>query len=198
MHPVHLHVTYVERQSRLTTFFRYFLLIPHAIVSALWAIPVYFITIGAWFAILVTGSYPKGMWEFSARWLRYTARVNCFGVLLADGFPPFEGDSPYPVMATIDRQERLSRLTTFFRTLVAIPAWVILYVMAVCGNVVAFVLWWVIMITGRSPKGMHGFLVTVQRYNVRTSAYLLLLTDRYPSFELAPDQVEGAQLTSSG
>lgn len=181
MHPIQLEVDYVERQSRLTTFFRYFLVLPHAIVAGLWGIPVYVVSFIAWFAILFTGRFPLGMWEFAARWLRYSGRVNGFGALLADGFPPFDGDAPYPIRVTTERQERLSRLTTFFRGIMMIPVVVILYFWGLVAEVVLVIAWFAILITGRMPAGMHGFLVTYERFRVRATAYALFLTDRFPS-----------------
>jgi hypothetical protein len=189
VHPIQLTVAYSERQSRLTTFFRYFTALPHVIVMQVWAIPVLFVSFAAWFAILFTGSYPVGMWSFAARWLRYAGRVNGYGALLADGFPPFNGDEPYAISVTAERQERLSRLTSFFRGIWIIPAYVVLYIFSIGAAVVTIVLWFAIIFTGRAPLGMHRFVARVQRYSIRFTAYYLLLTDVYPSFEEPPAPV---------
>jgi len=58
-YPVHFSVDYQERASRLTTFFRLLLVIPHVIVLALWAILAWVLSIVAWFAIVITGRYPR-------------------------------------------------------------------------------------------------------------------------------------------
>src|SRR5689334_16042715 len=52
---------YVEERSRLTTFFRLIMVIPHAIVWSLWAFVAFFAVVGAWFAIVFTGQYPQGL-----------------------------------------------------------------------------------------------------------------------------------------
>ena len=65
--PVHFDVELPERQSRLTTFFRLILVIPHLVVVILWGILVEIAVFLAWFAILFTGRYPRGFFNFGAR-----------------------------------------------------------------------------------------------------------------------------------
>jgi hypothetical protein len=190
MHPVQYHVESADERNRLTTFFRLILVIPHAIFAALWLWAAYIVAVISWFAILITGSNPQGLWSFVAGAVKYWGRVSGYAGLLADPFPPFNGTDAYPIMVRIQRPETQSRLTTFFRGLLVIPAGIFNYFLAAAGNVVALVQWIVIVITGRCPTGLEDFQALVQNFGVRTSAYALLLVDRYPSFE-APD-VEAA------
>jgi hypothetical protein len=183
MHPVQMSVEYEERRSRLTTFFRYFCVLPHSILAGLWAYAAYFVSFIAWFAILFTGRMPSGMFKFISSWLRYSARVNSYALLISDKFPPFNGDDPYSVDCTIQEPEKLSRVTTFFRWIMAIPTLFIILVFAIGVYVVLPITWLVIMITGRAPRGLVDFLTKFQRYATRATAYLLLVTDRYPNFE---------------
>jgi hypothetical protein len=181
VHPIQFEADYVDRRSRLTTFFRYFTTLPHAIVSTVWGIPVYFVAFFAWFAILFTGSYPLGMYDFCAKWLRYNGRVGAYAALLGDAFPPFNGDDPYTARVSTTPQGPLSRLTTFFRGIWIIPAYVIIVFYALAAGVVVLAAWVVILITGSMPHSLHDFIQGFHRYAVRFSAYALLLTDRYPS-----------------
>ena len=66
-YPIHFDVQLPERQSRLTTFFRLILIIPHIVVLAVWAILIEITVFVAWFAILFTGRYPRGLWNFGCR-----------------------------------------------------------------------------------------------------------------------------------
>ena len=91
-YPIKLSIVYPEKMSRLTTFFRLFLLIPHAIVLYFLTIAAGFIWIIAWFAILFTGSYPKGMYDFFVGYWRWMVRFQGYGYLLTDKFPPFTMD----------------------------------------------------------------------------------------------------------
>ncbi len=88
----------------------------------------------------------------------------------------------YPVRLQIDVSERGNRLTTLFRLLLAIPHIIVLYVIGIVAQILTILLWFVILITGKRPEGMTGFLVYVLRWSTRANAYLSLLTDEYPPF----------------
>jgi len=76
-------------RNRLTVGFRLFLVIPHFIVLvfvlAAWGV----VTILAWFAILFTGTYPRGLYDFAVGSLRWRLRVDAYLLLLVDEYPPF-------------------------------------------------------------------------------------------------------------
>jgi hypothetical protein len=69
---------------------KWILVIPHIIVLILIFIAVVFCTVFAWFAILLTGRYPKGIFDFVEGFLRWSLRVNAYVFLLTtDQYPPF-------------------------------------------------------------------------------------------------------------
>ena len=65
-YPVTFKADYVEKRSRLTTFFRLLLAIPHLIVLYFYGLAAGVVVIVAWFALLFTGRYPQGMYDFVA------------------------------------------------------------------------------------------------------------------------------------
>ena len=89
-------------RSRLTVFFRLFLLIPHLIVLVLYSIAAYVVVVIAWFAAVITGRVPEGMHNFIAGFIRYSVRVTAYGTILANPFPPFGSGGTYPVDVEID------------------------------------------------------------------------------------------------
>ncbi|HYX83761.1 MAG TPA: DUF4389 domain-containing protein [Gaiellales bacterium] len=192
-YPIHTRIEHVPKQSRLATFFRIFLLIPHGIVLFFYGIASIVVTIISWFVILFIGRLPRGMFNFQVGFLRYNVRVRCYASLLTGRFPPFGAGSVtdgYPVQVDADYPERLSRLTTFFRYFLSIPAYILLYLLTLLEAVMAFFAWWVILFIGRLPEGMFEVMELPQRYNSRVTAYLvLLITDAYPWFqdETEPD-----------
>jgi hypothetical protein len=198
MHPVQFHAENVSPRSRLTTFFRLILAIPHVIFVALYGIVAYVVIIIAWFAILITGRYPTGLWSFVVGFLRYAARVNAYIALIADRFPPFGAGGSYTAELTVQPQERHSRLTTFFRTILAIPALILAQLLGYAGNAVAIIQWLVIVFTARCPDGLHDFQTLVQRFRLRTFCYLALVTDRYPNFDNPPPAAPAAEAPASG
>jgi hypothetical protein len=185
-YPVHFDVEHQERYSRLSTFFRLILVIPHHIVLFFYAIAAVVVVVIAWFAILFTGRYPSGMFGFMTGFIRYSTQVSCYQFLLTDRFPQFGGGSygdGYPVQVGIDEPERLSRLTTFFRPIMLIPPYVIVYVLTLLLELLAFFAWFVVIIIGRLPKGLFEVMELPARYGARFSAYAALATDAYPWFQ---------------
>lgn len=95
-HPVTLTVEYPERLSRgwllLKVFFGWLYVgIPHGIILGLYGIAVAIVTFIAFWAILFTGKYPKGMFNFVVGYMRWSLRVEAYLVLLRDEYPPFSG-----------------------------------------------------------------------------------------------------------
>lgn len=95
----------------------------------------------------------------------------------------------YPISYEMAYQEKHSRLSTFFRMLLAIPAafFAMLYLF-VAAFAILFA-WVALMITARYPEGLYNFVSGWIRLAGRLAAYEFLLTDRYPPFTggLAPD-----------
>jgi hypothetical protein len=185
-HPVGLIVTDDLVRSRLTVFFRLLLVIPHVIVLELWGILAAFAVFFAWLAALVTGRVPAGLHSFLASYLNYTTHVYGYVLLLANPYPPFSGTASYPVDASIAGPEPQSRLTVFFRLLLAIPALVLTSVFRSVNGIIAFLGWFYALFTGRISLGMRDLSAWLLRYEVQTYAYLFLLTGRYPSLAGAP------------
>jgi hypothetical protein len=88
-YPITFNAVYPEKMSRLTTFFRFILLIPQAIVLYFLSIAAAVVTFIAWWAILFTGKYPKGLWDFMVGYTRWSTRVNGYSYFLTDKYPPF-------------------------------------------------------------------------------------------------------------
>jgi hypothetical protein len=185
-YPVTFEADYTEQRSRLTTFFRLLLMIPVAIVLYVFGIVASIAIVIAWLAIVITGRYPKGLYSFVADFNRFIARVTAYAVLLTDAYPPFSGaaDPAYPVrMQFAGPLEGYSRLKTFFRIILAIPIMVLRYVMTLLLEVGAFAAWFVILVTGKMPRGLFDLMVLANSYTARSDAYLYLLTETYPPFQ---------------
>lgn len=76
-------------RDRLSVAVRLLLVIPHWFVLAVVMIAWWFVTVIAWFAILLTGSYPESFAPFSVGVMRWTLRVEAYMLLLVDEYPPF-------------------------------------------------------------------------------------------------------------
>ena len=184
-YPVTFKADYVEKRSRLTTFFRLILAIPHIIFLYFYGLAAGVVVIVAWFALLFTGRYPQGMYDFVAGSLRYSTRVYGYIWLLTDEYPPFSGSAgtPYPVDLNIGPpKSEYSRLKVLFRIILAIPVLIIHYAMQIVAEVGAFIAWFAIVALGRQPKGLQDMIVLGTSYQQRAYAYLALITEDWPPF----------------
>ena len=88
-----------EAQPPVEMFFRWLLIIPHLIVAYLYGIAFLVTVVIAWFALVFTARYPKGLYEFNAGVVRFFTRFNGYRRPVTDQFPSF-GTAPdeiYPV-----------------------------------------------------------------------------------------------------
>jgi hypothetical protein len=185
---------YVEKRSRLTTFFRALLAIPHFIALAVWGVIVYVAVIIAWFALLITGRYPAVLYDFVAGFARYAAMVSGYYGLLTDRYPAFSSDpGDYPVqLRTPPAKDEYNRLKVLFRIVLMIPVMIISYAMAIVWELGSLIAWFAIVVLGRQPRGLQDMIVLGMSYQQRALPYLLLLTEDWPPFTDA----EGGTLPS--
>jgi hypothetical protein len=185
-YPAAFEADYRDRRSRLTAFFRLILAIPLLIWTYVYGILATIVVIVAWFAIVITGRYPQGLYDFESGFVRYLARFTAYLALLTDGYPSFGGseDATYPVRMRFDGPlEHYSRLRTGFRFILAIPIVFVRYVMQLMLEIGAIGAWFVILVTGGMPRGLFDLMVLANSYIARSDAYLMLLTETYPPFQ---------------
>ncbi len=184
-------------RNRLTTAVRFILAIPHMLLvggpGVGWGMNnstgvlggvAAIVSVIAWFAILFTGTFPRGLWDLGHMYMRWRARAIAYMALLRDEYPPF-GDDVYPVEFQLDYPETRNRWTVGFRLILAIPQLIVFAFVGIAGFVGAVIGWFAILFTGRYPEGLWRFGVGVQRWSLRLQAYLLLLRDEYPPFSLS-------------
>jgi hypothetical protein len=141
----------------------------------------------AWFAILFTGRYPKGLFDFVVGINRWQNNVDAYVLLLRDEYPPFSlSAGQYPVTFDIEYPEKLSRWLIFVKWLLIIPHLIVILLLGIVYMITLVIAWFAILFTGRYPKGMFDFAVGLLRWGARINAYFLLMRDEYPPFSLAP------------
>jgi hypothetical protein len=178
-----------ERVPRWLPIFGWLLAIPHFIVLYLVGIAAGICTIIAWFAGVITGRIPQGLLGFIAGYHRYQLRVATYVYFMRGDYPSFALSSEMvdpgtdPMVAVdFSTPERRNRLTIFFRGLLVIPQFIVLYIVSIAAAVVTFIAWFAVIILGRWPVGMRDFVLGVLRWSTRVNAYWSLLTDEYPPF----------------
>jgi hypothetical protein len=184
-HPIRLVVNDDLQRTRLTVFFRVILAIPLLLWAVLWAVVAMLAYIVNWFATLFMGQSPDGLHNFLATFLRYTTHVRAYLLLVADPYPKFTGQvGTYPIDLEIDPPQRQNRWTVFFRGILAIPALFLSNILSQLNQLLAIFSWFIALITGRVPEGIRNFAALAIRIETQTYGYALLLTDRYPSFNV--------------
>jgi hypothetical protein len=184
-HPIRLVVTDDLQRNRLTVFFRLILAIPHLIWLTVWGIVAALAAIANWLATLVNAQSPEGLHDFLATYLRYQTHVYAYILLVADPFPGFGGKPGYPIDIEVDPPQRQNRWTVAFRVILAIPAFIVSGILGYLNRALAVFSWFIALVMGSVPEGLRNFAAFALRYEQQTAAYALLLTGRYPSFNVS-------------
>jgi len=195
-----------EQLSRWLWLVKWLLLIPHYLVLVVLWIGFVVLTLVAYLAVLFTGRYPHAIRAYDVGVLRWSWRVNYYGyqALGTDRYPPFTlaDVEDYPARLHIDEPSRPPRWLPLVAWLFALPH--ILIVGALTGaatwqfesgdtrtsvplgvvSVGIAIAALSLLFTGRYPRGLYDLLLGVARWNLRVTAYLALLTPRYPPFRL--------------
>ena len=174
------------------------LIIPHVFVLVFLWVAFVVLTVTAFFAIIFTGRYPRGIFDFNVGVLRWTWRVGfySYNALATDRYPPFSLSSrDYPANLEVEYPERLSRGLVLIKWwLLAIPHYLVVgaflglpgepgpglvTLLAVYGAVG-------LLFKGRYPGDIFELVLGFNRWTIRVAAYAALMTDEYPPFRLAP------------
>jgi hypothetical protein len=147
-----------------------------------------------WFACLVRGRMPRGFRDLQAYALRYSAQTWGYLLLLTDRYPnarPAEPpaappEDPHPVSLALADDLARSRLTVFFRLLLALPhlVWITLWFIVLLPVLV--VAWTIVLVRRQAPASLNRFICAYLRYQTHLSAFLYLAADPFPAFNGAP------------
>jgi hypothetical protein len=149
----------------------------------------------AWWACLFTGRMPEGLRDLNLYALRYGAQTGAYALLITDRYPdadPFVEPTPaaaphHPVrLTTAEDDMRRSRLTVFFRLLLAIPHFVWLLLWSIAVDLCVIVGWFAALFTGQVPQWVHNFVSRFVRYYTHVSAFVVLAANPFPGFTGLP------------
>ena len=211
-YPVHVDASLDPSISRGLWLIKWLLLIPHYLVLAFLWVAFLVVSVVAFFAILVTGHYPRPLFDFNVGVLRWTWRVHYYGygALGTDRYPPFTlADVPdYPAHLDVPYPGRLSRGLVLVKWwLLALPHYLVLSIFIGGGlwassrgaangswgagldagglvGLLVLIAAVVLLFTARYPKSLYALVMGMDRWALRVVAYAGLMTDAYPPFRL--------------
>ena len=208
VYPLRLEGELEPRLSRWLWLVKWLLAIPHFIVLIFLWIAFSVVTVIAFFAILFTGRYPRGLFEFNVGVMRWSWRV-CFysySALGTDKYPPFtlKDVVDYPARVEIEYPQSLSRGLVLVKWwLLALPQYLVVAIFAggawaswsgaggwgdaTSGGLIGLLVLFVglaLLFTGSYPKSLYDFVMGMNRWCFRVLAYSALMTDTYPPFRL--------------
>jgi hypothetical protein len=202
-----LDIDYPPKLNRLTTFFRFILAIPIVVILVLLTGAtggesfsadasqtmatggggiIVGLSLATGLMIIFRKRYPRWWFNFNLELNRFTMRVNAYLMFLTDKYPStvdkqaVQLDIDYPNV-----KQDLHNLMPLVKWLIALPHYIVLFGLTIAAIVVTIIAWFAILFTGRYPKSLFDFVVGVNRWNLRVTAYaILLVTDKYPPFSL--------------
>jgi hypothetical protein len=203
-HPVRVTGRLEEPLSRWLWLVKWVLIIPHLIILFFLWIAFFFVSVVAFFAILFTARYPRGMFDFNLGVLRWTWRVGfySYSALGTDRYPPFSlGEEPdYPATLEIDYPQELSRGLVLVKWwLLAIPQYLVVGIFTGggwnYGGLIAVLVFFAavsLLFRESYPGGMFNFVMGMNRWAFRVVGYAMLFRDEYPPFRLEMGPTEPA------
>jgi uncharacterized protein DUF4389 len=201
--PVRLTVSDDLVRSRGTVFFRAIFALPFFIWLAVWAIGAFFVAFVNWVATLFEGRSPTPLHDFLARFVRFATHTYAYANLATEPLPAFDGKPGYTVDVAIAPAARQNRWSVGFRLILVLPALAVLTVLVGSGTfafdsvrssgntgvsligLAAIFGWFYALVRGRMAPGLRDLIAYALSYGAQFWAYLLLLTDRYPSSDPA-------------
>ncbi|MDG0866268.1 DUF4389 domain-containing protein [Candidatus Lucifugimonas marina] len=181
-YPAALNIDYVsDGRNRITVFFRVVTLIPILLVvtglqTLLWPVIL---------MVLFRQKYPRWWFDFNLEVTKFTTRVSAYWMLLSDEYPSTDEEQSTHLTLDYPADGQLNRWLPLFKWILALPHYIVLWVLVMVAAILVFVSWFVILFTGKLPQGIHNYVVGVSRWSLRVQAYAFLLTtDKYPPFSL--------------
>lgn len=195
-HPVQVVIPPDDGQNRLWgipllgVIIRSLLIIPHAIILIFVVIALYLFLLVNWIPILLFGRMGGLGYTIAGGYLRLALRTGLYAILITGRYPPFGLSGDHPIQVSFDQTETQNRLWgipflgVFARGILLIPHFIVLWFLGLIAAIVVLFSWLPVLINGRQADSVVALVGGIYRWGTRVTAYLLLLTGRYPPFSL--------------
>jgi hypothetical protein len=183
-YPVQADVVRQEEYSRFMPLVKWLLAIPHYLVLIVLGIGALFAILFSFFAVLFTGRYPRGLFDFVVGVHRWAWRVTAYVFLMVDPYPPFtlDDDPSYPARFSIEYPEHVDRWRPLVHWLLVIPYAIVAYILIYLAEIMVFFAFFTILFTKQYPEGLFKLTLIPLRWVARANAYEYWMVTRYPPF----------------
>jgi hypothetical protein len=183
-HPAALEIAYPAELNRWLPLVKWLLVIPHFLVLGILGIGAFFVAVYAFFAVLFTGRWPRGAFDFLVGVYRWGYRAFAYFHLMVDAYPPFslDDDPDYPVRLNVEYPEQIDNWRPLVQWLLAIPYLFVAGILYWLTALMTFVAFFTILFTKRIPREMFELMIPGLRWNLRGNAYAYFMVTRYPPF----------------
>ena len=184
VYPAAVEIGYPAELNRWLPLVKWLLAIPH--FFALWFVVIgaFFVAIYAFFAVLFTGRWPRGAFDYLVGTFRWAYRVAVYVHLMTDAYPPFSmaDDPSYPVRLHIEYPEHIDRWRPLVQWLLAWPYLIVAGALYWLTGILTIAAFFTVLFTKQIPRGIFDLMVPGLRWNLRGNAYALFMNSRYPPF----------------
>jgi Domain of unknown function (DUF4389) len=183
-YPARFEIAYPAELNRWLPLVKWLLVIPHLFILLFLGIGAFFVAVYAFFAVLFTGRWPRGAFDYLVGTFRWAFRVVAYFHLMVDDYPPFTlADVPsYPLRLNIEYPEHIDNWRPVVQWLLAIPYLIVAGVLYWLTGILSIVAFFTILFTKRIPRDLFDLMVPGMRWQLRGNAYTYFTTDRYPPF----------------
>ena len=170
---------------------RAILVIPQAIILFFVAFAMALVILISWIPILLNGRMASWGYMIVGGYYRLGARAALYVLLMTGRYPPFGLTGDHPIDVVFDETEEQNRLWGIpfvgivIRAILLIPHFFVLWVLGIGVALLCFVSWIPVLVGGRQSDAIVSFVGGYYRWATRVASYILLLTGKYPPFQLA-------------
>jgi hypothetical protein len=184
-YPVQFGVVHRDEYNRWLPLVKWLLAFPHYVVLFFLAIGAVVCLFISFFAVLFTGSYPRGLFDFLIGFQRWAMRVNAYVLLMVDPYPPFtlDDDPDYPARFVVAYPEDgVDNWRPLVHWLLIIPYLFVAGVLVFAAGFAVIAAFFTILFTKGFPRGLFEFTEIALRWQVRATVYHYFAVTRYPPF----------------
>ena len=180
-----------EEYNRWLPLVKWLLVIPNIFVLVFVLIGAFLALIGAFFAVLFTRTFPRGIFDFLVGVGRWTARVGAYLCLLTDKYPPFTTAVTPEDTVTYDLaypEQGVDRWRPLVHWILIIPYHLIATILGYLVGIVTLIAFFTILFTKKIPEGLFTMSLNSIRWQARSNVYGAFMVTKYPPFEWDPEQ----------